>query len=124
MGTRATLLVIVHVLSCAVAALFSWILLALEESEETAGQGSGLEATVLSLALLVLGLGVWVALAKGSRRRLAAFLVVAEAAIGIVIWREAGLSVNDFLFQLAVLIICGSGLAAAATAKPVRSASV
>jgi hypothetical protein len=124
MGMRAGLLMAVHVFSCAVAALFSWILLALDESEETEGQGSGFEATVLSLALLVLGVGVWIALAKGSRRRLAVLLVVAEAVIGILIWRALDTSVNDFLIQLAALIIVGSGLGAAALARPGRRVPV
>jgi uncharacterized membrane protein YsdA (DUF1294 family) len=124
MGARAVVLVIVHVLGCAVVALLSFFLFALDESEGAAERGSAPEAVVLPLAMFVLGVGVWVALDKG-RQRLAVLLLGAEAVVGIALWRaldSAGMS--DYMLFLVVLVLGLSGLGAAAAASHGPRASV
>ena len=122
MGLRAALLVTVHVLGCAVVALVSFFLFALDESEGAAERGSSPQAVVLPLALFVLGVGVWVALGKG-RPRLALIVLGAEAAVGIALWRALDSSgMSDYMLFVVVLILGGSGLGAAVAANPVRPA--
>ena len=110
----------VHVVGCACFAALSWLAFLAQAS---GGRGTRLDL-VLPLALLVLGLGVWVALAKRGNRRLAVFLVAAEAAVGIALWRAVSSSgLSDAWLYLAVLVIAGSGIGAASTANPIPRAS-